>query len=319
MGEMRDRMAEDLTLRNYRPSTCMSYLQCCAKLAKYHRRSPREMGEPEIREFLLHLLEEKKTSLAHYKRHLAAIKFHYTHTLRRPEEVVSIPWPKVPRPLPLVLNQKELWALFQAIDDYKHRAVIMTAYAVGLRIKEVCNLAPSDIDSQRMLIHVRNGKGGRDRYVMLPKRLLGILREYWKRVRPPGPFLFPGQKPSAGISPDAVRQALLRAEKRAGLHKRITPHVLRHTFATHLLEDRRDHILTPEQAKAMRDIERCRTAELGGHLDQCDHCGYSVPSYNSCRNRHCPKCQSLTQARWIEQQAEKSCPPTTRSSPCPRT
>lgn len=237
MGEMRNRMAEDLTLRNYSPSTRRNYLQCCAHLAKYHRRSPREMGEPEIRTFLLYLLEEKKTGLANYKLHLAAIKFLYAHTLRRPEEAASIPWPKVPRPLPRVLNQKELEALFQAIDDYKHRAVIMTAYAVGLRIKEVCNLAPSDIDSRRMLIHVRNGKGGRDRYVMLPQRLLGILREYWKRVRPAGPFLFPGRKPSAGIRPEAVRQALSRAEEKAGLKKRITPHVLRHTFATHLLED----------------------------------------------------------------------------------
>jgi len=240
MGKIRDRMDEDLRLRNYSPSTRRNYLMCCAHFAKHHWRSPEEMGEPEIRSYLIHLLEVKKTSLADYKLHLAALKFLYTHTLRRPEEVAAIPWPKVPRPLPRVMNHQDLSTLFSAIDDFKHRAIIMTAYAAGLRIMEACNLTVPDIDSQRMLIHVRHGKGGRERYVMLPERLLDVLRGYWKQARPPGPYLFPGQKPQTGISPAAVRKALAKAEKKADLKEPVTPHMLRHSFATHLLEDGAD-------------------------------------------------------------------------------
>lgn len=236
MGTLRQRMAEDLRLRNYGKSTIQNYLRCCFNFAKHHRRPPEEMGANEIRAFLLHKLEKEKIGPAYHKVHVAALKFLYTHTLERPEEAVAIPWPKVPRKLPVVLSLEEVRDLFKAVDDLKHRAIIMTAYSAGLRIYEVCSLSVADIDSQRMLIHVRQGKGGRDRYVMLSKRLLIVLREYYRTLRPPKPYLFPGLKPESPISPAAVRLALKKAEEKTGLAKHVTPHVLRHAFATHLLE-----------------------------------------------------------------------------------
>ncbi len=239
MGKLRDRMTEDLVLRNYSKSTIQNYLACCVNFVKHHRRSPEEMGAEEIRSFLLDKLETGKMGPAYHKVHVAAFKFLYTHTLGRPEVAAAIPFPKVPRKLPVVLSLKQVETLIEAVEALKHRAVVMTAYSAGLRISEVCGLTVSDIDSERMLIHV-HGKMGRDRYVMLAKRLLPALREYYRAVRPPKPYLFPGAKPGKSISPAAVRSALKKAEEKAGLSKRVTPHVLRHAFATHLLESGTD-------------------------------------------------------------------------------
>jgi len=268
MGTLRDRMAEDLTLRNYSLSTIRNYLLCCSHFARHHHRSPEEMGLAEVRTFLLHKLENERIGPAYHKVHVAALKFLYTHTLGRPEVAVAIPWPKVPRKLPVVLSLQEVRKLFQAVDDLKHRAIIMTAYGAGLRIKEVCGLSASDIDSQRMLIHVRNGKGGRDRYVMLAQRLLIVLREYYRAVRPEKPCLFPGHDPQKPISPDAVRAALNKAEEKTGLQKHVTPHVLRHAFATHLLENGTD-IRTIQVLLGHSSI---RTTAMYTHVSQ-EHIG----------------------------------------------
>lgn len=232
-------MTEDLVLRNYSKSTIKNYLACCVNFVKHHRRPPEEMGVEEIRSFLLTKLETGRMRPAYHKVHVAALKFLYTHTLGRPEVAAAIPFPKVPRKLPVVLSLKQVENLIEAVDQLKHRAVIMTTYSAGLRISEVCRLTGSDIDSERMLIHV-HGKGGRDRYVMLAQRLLSALREYYRVVRPPKPYLFPGSKTEQSISPAVVRSALKKAEEKAGLSKHITPHVLRHAFATHLLEDGTD-------------------------------------------------------------------------------
>jgi integrase/recombinase XerD len=236
MGQLHDQMKADLTLRAYRPGTIRSYLACAKAFAAYFLLSPLHMGEDHIRRFLLHLLEEKKVGPATHKMFVAALRFLYGVTLGRPEVAIRIPWPKVPRTLPDILSLAEVERLLGAIISIKHRVIIMTAYGAGLRISEACSLKVPDIDSARGLIHVRNGKRGRDRFVMLSPRLLAGLRAYWKQVRPQGPALFPGAKPGTCISPEAVRRALRSAAKSAGLAKRVTPHVLRHTFATHLLE-----------------------------------------------------------------------------------
>jgi integrase/recombinase XerD len=198
-------------------------------------RSPAEMGEREIRDFLLALSFER-ASIETLKMHVAAVKFLYGTTLRRPEEIVALSWPKVPHRLPDILSGTEVDALLSAVEPLLHRAVVMTAYGTGLRIREACSLHTNDVDSKRKVIHVRDGKRARDRYVMLPDRLRDFLRMYWRQVRPSAPYLFPGAKPGRPITPHAVRDALAKGVRKAGLKKRVTPHVLRHSFATHLLE-----------------------------------------------------------------------------------
>jgi len=174
------------------------------------------------------------------KTHWAAIKFLYSKTLGRPEEVVDIPWPKMRQRLPDIPSAEEVAALLGAVENVAVRVVAMAAYGAGLRIAEACSLQARDIDAQRGLIHVRDGKRGRDRYVVLPERLLLCLREYWRATRPYGEYLFAAKRPDRHLSPDMVRRSLKDAASRVGLTKNVTPHVLRHAFATHLLENGTD-------------------------------------------------------------------------------
>ena len=236
MGKLKDRMAADMEMRAYSAGTREKYLGCATRFAAYFMRSPAMMGEEQIREYLLHLSREKKVGPGALKMSVAALKFLYTHTLNRPEEVERIPWPKAPKPLPTILSGTEVSRLLESLRSLKHRMMAMTAYGGGLRVSETCRLQVGDIDSDRMLIHVRDGKRGRDRYVMLPKRLLLCLRTYWKEARPPGPYLFPGRSPDGHIGASTARTAVRKAAKDAGINKRVTPHVLRFSFATHLLE-----------------------------------------------------------------------------------
>ncbi len=236
MGKLRDRMEADLRLRNLRPGTQENYLGCARALAAYHRRSPAELGWEEVRSFLLHLREVRRVSPSTQKVYVAALKFLYTVTLDRPEVVRPFFMPKIPRHVPEILSGKEVEALFRAVEDLKYRAALMTSYGAGLRISEACGLRIQDIDSKRMLIRVHEGKGGRQRYTILGERLLTVLRTYYKHERPQGPSLFPGARKDSALSPDSVRQVLRKAVQEAGLTKRVTPHILRHSFATHLLE-----------------------------------------------------------------------------------
>jgi site-specific recombinase XerD len=194
------------------------------------------MGEQEIRDFLLHLVRDRKASPATLSMYVNALKFMYNVTLKRPEAVQGLAYPKRPRTLPVILSPEEVIRIFGAIRSVKHRAIIATAYAAGLRISEVCALRVSDIDSQRKRIHVRAGKGKKDRYVMLGESLLELLRQYYRQARPQGAYLFPGYKPQRPICTTAVRQVLRKAVQETGLTKRVTMHTLRHCFATHLLE-----------------------------------------------------------------------------------
>lgn len=236
MGKLRDQMIEDLQLRDYARRTCKAYVDCARAFVAYHRKPPQQMGELEIRQFLMHLVERKKASAASRKMHVAAIKFLYAVTLRRPEVVEAIPWPKVAHGVPEILSGSEVMKLLDTVESLKHRAVIMTAYGAGLRISEVCSLQVDDIDSKRMMIRVRHGKGNQARYVPLPERVLFLLRRYWAVERPNKPWLFAGNQPGCPLSGASVRYHLGDAAKKLGLTKRVTPHVLRHSFATHLLE-----------------------------------------------------------------------------------
>lgn len=236
MGQLRDRMAQDLVLRNLSPATARNYLLYGRKFAAFFGRSPAELGEAEVRQFLLHCIEVQKLSYDSYRQIYAALKFLYTVTLQRPWHVEHLPFPKRRlRRLPTVLHPDELQALFAAFTSPKFRALFMTCYAAGLRINEACRLQIPDLDSKRMLLHVRHPKGGRERYTLLSPRLLQALRDYWRLNRPPL-WLFPGPTAAEPVSTDVARQAFAHACLTAGLTKHCTPHALRHSFATHLLE-----------------------------------------------------------------------------------
>lgn len=236
MGKLRDQMLEDLQLRDCARKTCKEYIRCARAFVAYHRRRPQQMGALEVRQFLMYLVETKKAAPATRKMYVAAIKFLYEVTLHRPEAVAGIPWPKVAHGVPEILSGTEVTMLLDAIDSLKHRALIMTAYGAGLRVSEACSLQVEDIDSERMTIRVRHGKGNQARYVPLPERVLFLLRRYWAIERPKKPWLFGGAQAGCPLSDQSVRYHLSAAAKKTGLTKRVTPHVLRHTFATHLLE-----------------------------------------------------------------------------------
>jgi integrase/recombinase XerD len=236
MGRLHDRMAEDLTLRNFSPATRRNYLLYARKFVAFFMRSPEDMGKSEIRQFLLHQLEVKRLSHSAYRQIYAALKFLYTVTLGRAWEVEYLPFPRQrQRPLPVVLPADELAVLFQAFRRLKYRALFMTCYGAGLRINEACHLRVADIDSKQMLVHVSHPKGGQERITLLPAKLLEVLRAYWREEKP-RLWLFPGAAPDQPLSCDVAREALHKASLDAGLTKKCTPHVLRHCFATHLLD-----------------------------------------------------------------------------------
>lgn len=236
MGQTRDRMTRALQLKGLAGKTQREYVRCARQYVAYHMRPAEEMGESEVSQFLMHLLVDRKLSPASRKMYAASLRFLYADALGRPEVAASITYPKVPQTLPDILSGSEVSQILAALEDTKYRAIVMIAYGAGLRISEVCSLRIDDIQSQRMLLHVRHGKGGRARFVPLPERVLFALRRYYAETRPQGPELFPGKEPGRCISADAVRHHLHQAVEKAGLKVTVTPHLLRHSFATHLLE-----------------------------------------------------------------------------------
>lgn len=236
----RARMVADLELANYSAGTVERYLRCTDSFVAHYMRPPAELGETEVRCFLQHLQKVRRTGPSGLKMYVAALRFLYARTLRHPEVVETVPWPLVPKSLPVVLSGTEVEQVLEAIESFRHRTILSAAYGAGLRISEACRLTCGDIDSKRMVLRVRQGKGRKDRYVMLSERLLLLLREYWKAAQPGRERLFPGEDPNGFVSADAVRSALHRAVETCGLTKRVTPHVLRHSFATHLLESGAD-------------------------------------------------------------------------------
>lgn len=240
MGWLRDRMRQDLELRGSRPATVQTYLRCAHKFAAHFKRSPAAMGATEVREFLLYLIEIRKATPSTFNVYAAALTFLYHVTLGRAAEVPALPRMKVPMRVPTVLSGTEVARLLAALPGRKYRAAIMLAYGAGMRVSEVCNLHKTDIDAKRMVIRIRDAKRGRERHVMLSPRLLEAVRGYLRVERPQGPYLFPSRVTAMPITRDAVSKTLARAVERAGLVKRVTPHTLRHTFATHLLESGTD-------------------------------------------------------------------------------
>ncbi len=235
MTPLRLRMIEDLKLRNLAPRTIQAYIGRVAAFARHFGRSPEDLGRDEVRAYLLHLVREKHVSWSTYNQTVAGLRFLYEVTLGREGVLVRVACPKQPKKLPVVLGLDEVARLFAAVVGLKHRAILMTAYAAGLRISEVVALRVDDIDSQRMVLRVRQGKGRRDRYVMLSPRLLALLREYWKAARPTD-WLFPGDLPGRPLTASTVHRVCVQAARDAGLGKHVTVHTLRHSFATHLLE-----------------------------------------------------------------------------------
>jgi site-specific recombinase XerD len=229
-------MQEDLALAGLAESTQKRYVKRVQRFAEYHWRCPSKMGHEEVRQFMLYLVEDKGVSASTQRGYLAALTFLYKDTLREPEVMQGFRWPRRDGTLPTVLSGTEISLLLSHIPSVKYRALFMLDYGAGLRGFEACQLRVADIDSQRMLLHVRRGKGRKDRYVMLSPRLLEALRTYFRAERPTGEYLFPGQKPDSHITPRSVRQTIAKAREACGMQKKVTPHTLRHSFATHLLE-----------------------------------------------------------------------------------
>src|SRR5688500_5973480 len=237
MTPLRQRMIEDMRLRNLSPHTIDAYVLAVKQFATHVRRSPEHLSGEQVRQYLLHLVQEKRVSWSRYNIARCALQFLYRVTLGRDERFEKLPCARVPKRLPTVLSADELRRLFDvAARDVKHKAVLMTLYGSGLRVSEVAALRPGDIDSKRMLRHVRLGKGAKDRMTKRSPRLLEVLREYWRATRPKT-WLFP-QAGNAGraMNITSIERMVQRLAKRAGIGKAVTPHTLRHSYATHLLD-----------------------------------------------------------------------------------
>jgi len=236
MSPLRKQMDDDLVVRGMSPRTRESYLGAVTALAKHYGRSPDRISAPEVQRYLLHLIQERKLAWSSCNIALSGLKFFYRVTLKRPQAAFELPTPRQPQKLPQILAPEEVVRLIECADNPKHRALLMTTYAAGLRLSEVTHLKVSNIDSTRMTIHIEQGKGAQDRYTPLSPRLLTELRRYWALHRPTV-WLFPGtRKPDAPILPHTVQRLFQRAKARAGITKDCGIHGLRHAFATHLLE-----------------------------------------------------------------------------------
>jgi site-specific recombinase XerD len=235
MTPLRQRMIEDMRLRNYAEGTLKGYISHVAAFARYFNRSPEELDQEAVRQYLLYLINERKLSAEGVNQHSSALKFLYMTTLELPWSDVDFPRARREHKLPVVLSSEELLLFFDNIPGLKYRAALMVCYGAGLRVSEAVSLKVSDIDSKRMLIRVQQGKGKKDRYAMLSQRLLEVLRRYWIAARP-GDYLFPSWRAGQHLSPNPIQQACRDAANLSGLRKKVTTHTLRHSFATHLLE-----------------------------------------------------------------------------------
>jgi site-specific recombinase XerD len=236
MSPLRRRLIEDLQIRNLTPNTQRVYVAQVLHFARHFRKSPDLLGPPEIRTYLLYLTRERRLAASSIIVTVAALRFFYTVTLKRPWVVVDdIPGGRQAQKLPIVPGQDEVERFLGAVDNRKQRMVLTVCYATGLRISEAVHLTPAAIDSKRMVIRVEQGKGRKDRYVMLSPKLLDMLRIYWTDTHP-GKWLFPGRWPGQPISPLSVNRTCREVSQRCGIGKPVGPHSLRHAFAVHLLE-----------------------------------------------------------------------------------
>ncbi len=236
MTPLRQRMLDEMRLRNLSHNTIACYLNAVAKFAKHFGRSPDFLGPEDTRRYFLHLVDQKKIAWATYNQSLCALRFLYNEVLKRPDVIAGIKYPKTPKELPVILSRDEISLILKRTIRLRSRAIIATLYSAGLRASELCYLKVSDIDSDRMLIHVEQGKGQKDRYVILSKQLLILLRKYWQAAQPKQ-WLFPGSIPNKPVHRETVTRICREAARDAGITKRVSAHTFRHSFATHLLED----------------------------------------------------------------------------------
>jgi len=234
MTPLRQRFIEDLRIRNYSPRTIEAYVAGVARFAKHFNRSPDQLGTEDVRTFQLELLR-RRVSWSLFNQTVCALRLFFNTTLGRPEVVPLIPYGKKPKTVPCVLSPEEVFFFIDAAPSGRDRVLLQTAYACGLRIQELMHLRVSDIDSARMVVVVHQGKGRKDRFVPLSVRLLAELRCYWRLERPKT-WLFPGQGPDQPLKASNVQRLCQRLVAQLGFTKHVTPHTLRHSFATHMLE-----------------------------------------------------------------------------------
>jgi integrase/recombinase XerD len=236
MGALRKRMEADLLVRGMSPRTRESYTAVVADLAKFCKRSPDRLGEEEAQRYLLHLIEQRKLAWSSVNVAASALKFFFRVTLKRKEAEFSVPGPRQPQKLPEILSPEEVMRLIEAADNPKHRVILLTTYAAGLRLNEVRRLKVSDIDSARMTIRIEQGKGAKDRYALLSAQLLRELRRYWLVYRPKEWLFAHPRDAGRALGEHTIHRIFHRAKDRAGITKRGGIHALRHAFATHMLE-----------------------------------------------------------------------------------
>ena len=239
MTRLRQQMLEELQRRNYSQGTIATYLRTIEDFAHHFGKSPDRLGPEQIRRYQVHLLRERKLAVTTVRLSVAALRFFFGKVLRRGYPPEHLPYPKHRQRLPNVLSQSEVARLIEAASNLYHRALLMVLYSTGMRRAEVARLRVADVDSERMLIRIRQGKGGRDRDVPLSPALLETLREYWRWMKP-RTYLFPGTvnnwRADKPLTPKVVWIACREAAQRAGIDKKVSPHTLRHSYATHLLE-----------------------------------------------------------------------------------
>jgi len=235
MSPLRQRMLQDMQMRNFSPHTQVAYIRGVAQLARFYRRSPDQLDREEIRAYLLHLIQRRQCAASTYNQVRCALQFFYQVTLGRAWVMDRLVCQKTAKRLSVILSRQEVTQFLAAIRRLKYRALFMTIYAAGLRVSEAVVLKVADIDSRRMILRVCQGKGKKDRYVMLSPKLLEVLRAYWKAYRP-REWLFFGKDKARHLHRQTVHLACQRITRRAGLTKRVSVHTLRHSFATHLLE-----------------------------------------------------------------------------------
>jgi site-specific recombinase XerD len=252
MTPLRQRFIDDLRLRNYAARTISTYVSQVAGFAKHFGKSPELLGASDVRDYQLHLLARQR-SWSTFNQAVCALRFLYGTTLGRPEQLPMIPYGKRPKTLPSVLAPQEVVRLIDTAETPRDRLFVQVAYGCGLRLSELVHLHVHDIDSARMVIHVRHGKGAKDRLVPLSQRLLQELRAYWRQYRP-STWLFPGAKPGEPICGSNMQRRFSRLVKRVGLTKHCSLHTLRHSYATHLLETGVD-LLTLKMLLGHRTLE----------------------------------------------------------------
>jgi len=279
MSPLRRRMIEDMTIRNLSPATQRSYLHAVSRFSQYFGRSPDRLGLEDVRAYQVHLAS-KGVAWGSLNQVVCALRFFYGVTLGRETIPERIVYARAPRKLPTVLGGDEIVRFLESVSSLKARVALTTAYAAGLRVSEVAALKVSDIDSSRMVMRIAHGKGGKERYAMLSAPLLGILRSYWRLARPPL-YLFSGRAPDKPIEPTVLHAACRSATAAAGLDKRVSVHVLRHSFATHLLESGDDIriiqvLLGHENLSTTARYTRVSTQVIGNTMSPLDRLSLNV-------------------------------------------